>query len=159
VLVVTGLALFLVALDPLVVSTAPPAIRVDVQASIGRLEWTINAYVLTFGVLLMTAACVASVAAVAQPELPDWRLVAPLVLSGTGFALAIPPSKPRSSVRFRRSRSARHPGRSRCCANSAASSASPSSQQSSPLPADITQPRPSPTASPQRCSLCKTACL
>jgi EmrB/QacA subfamily drug resistance transporter len=55
VLAVTGLASFLVALDALVVSTALAAIRVDLRASIGQLEWTINAYVLTFAVLLMTA--------------------------------------------------------------------------------------------------------
>jgi EmrB/QacA subfamily drug resistance transporter len=56
VLAATGLASFLVALDALVVSTALPAIRVDLDASLGQLEWTINAYVLTFAVLLMTAA-------------------------------------------------------------------------------------------------------
>src|SRR5262245_46137889 len=56
ILVVTGLASFLVSLDALVVSTALQAIRVDLHASIGELEWTVNAYILTFAVLLMTAA-------------------------------------------------------------------------------------------------------
>jgi EmrB/QacA subfamily drug resistance transporter len=55
VLAVTGLASFLVALDALVVSTALPAIRVDLHASLAQLGWSINAYVLTFAVLLMTA--------------------------------------------------------------------------------------------------------
>jgi hypothetical protein len=39
VLAVTGLASFLVSLGALVVSTALPAIRVDLHASIGQLEW------------------------------------------------------------------------------------------------------------------------
>jgi hypothetical protein len=39
VLAVTGLASFLVSLDALVVSTALPAIRVGLHASIGQLEW------------------------------------------------------------------------------------------------------------------------
>jgi MFS family permease len=53
---VTGFVSFLVSLDALVVSTALPAIRVDLHASIGQLEWTINAYILTLAVLLMTPA-------------------------------------------------------------------------------------------------------
>jgi hypothetical protein len=39
VLAATGLASFLVSLDALVVSTALPAIRVGLHASIGQLEW------------------------------------------------------------------------------------------------------------------------
>ncbi|MDN5855088.1 MAG: MFS transporter, partial [Actinomycetia bacterium] len=44
------------ALDTLVVSTALSTIRRDLGASIEALEWTVNAYNLSFAVLLMTAA-------------------------------------------------------------------------------------------------------
>jgi EmrB/QacA subfamily drug resistance transporter len=46
----------MVALDALVVTTALSTIRVDLGASIEQLEWTVNAYNLSFAVLLMTAA-------------------------------------------------------------------------------------------------------
>ncbi len=52
----TSLALVMVTLDNLVVSTALPVIRVDLHASIEGLEWTVNAYTLTFAVLLLTGA-------------------------------------------------------------------------------------------------------
>ena len=48
----------MVALDALVVSTALSTIRVDLGASIEQLEWTVNAYNLSFAVLLMTAAVI-----------------------------------------------------------------------------------------------------
>src|SRR5206468_895117 len=44
--------------DTLVVSTALSTIRHDLGASLEQLEWTVNAYNLTFAVLLMTAAAV-----------------------------------------------------------------------------------------------------
>ena len=47
---ITSIALFMVVLDNLVVSTALPVIRVDLGASIEELEWTVNAYTLTFAV-------------------------------------------------------------------------------------------------------------
>ena len=53
---VTSIALFMVVLDNLVVSTALPVIRVDLGASIEELEWTVNAYTLTFAVFLLTGA-------------------------------------------------------------------------------------------------------
>jgi EmrB/QacA subfamily drug resistance transporter len=55
-LALTSLGSFVIVLDFLVVSTALTAIRDDLHASIGDLEWTVNAYTLTFAVLLMTAA-------------------------------------------------------------------------------------------------------
>lgn len=55
-LALTSLGSFIVVLDFLVVSTALTAIRDDLHASIGDLEWTVNAYTLTFAVLLMSAA-------------------------------------------------------------------------------------------------------
>jgi EmrB/QacA subfamily drug resistance transporter len=44
------------ALDTLVVASALSTIRLDLGASIGQLEWTVNAYNLSFAVLLVTGA-------------------------------------------------------------------------------------------------------
>ena len=55
-LVITSLAQFMVGLDNLVVTTALPVIRQDLHASVAQLEWTVNAYTLSFAVLLMTGA-------------------------------------------------------------------------------------------------------
>jgi EmrB/QacA subfamily drug resistance transporter len=56
ILALASLASLMVALDTLVVSTALSTIRVDLHASVAQLEWTVNAYNLSFAVLLMTAA-------------------------------------------------------------------------------------------------------
>ena len=53
---ITSVALFMVALDNLVVTTALPVIKVDLGASLSALEWMVNAYTLTFAVLLLTGA-------------------------------------------------------------------------------------------------------
>src|SRR3954454_21826345 len=53
---IVSIALFMVTLDNLVVSTALPTIRVDLGASLESLEWTVNAYTLAFAVLLLTGA-------------------------------------------------------------------------------------------------------
>jgi EmrB/QacA subfamily drug resistance transporter len=53
---ITSVALFMVTLDNLVVTTALPVIREDLDASLTQLEWTVNAYTLTFAVLLLTGA-------------------------------------------------------------------------------------------------------
>jgi EmrB/QacA subfamily drug resistance transporter len=55
---ITGLALFMASLDNLVVSTALPVIRVHLHAGLSSLEWTVNAYTLTFAVLLLSAAAI-----------------------------------------------------------------------------------------------------
>ena len=57
-LALSSLASFMVVLDLLVVATALNTIHRDLGASIGELEWTVNAYTLAFAVLLMTAAAV-----------------------------------------------------------------------------------------------------
>jgi EmrB/QacA subfamily drug resistance transporter len=57
-LALASVASFMVVLDLLVVATALNTIRRDLGASIGQLEWTVNAYTLAFAVLLMTAAAV-----------------------------------------------------------------------------------------------------
>src|ERR1044072_6970432 len=53
---ITSIALFMVSLDNLVVTTALPVIRTDLDASLEQLEWTGNAYTLTFAVFLLTRA-------------------------------------------------------------------------------------------------------
>jgi EmrB/QacA subfamily drug resistance transporter len=53
---ITSIALFMVALDNLVVTTILPVIRRDLGASLQDLEWTVNAYTLTFAVLLLSGA-------------------------------------------------------------------------------------------------------
>jgi EmrB/QacA subfamily drug resistance transporter len=53
---ITSVAVFMATLDNLVVTTALPVIRKDLHASIESLEWTVNAYTLTFAVLLLTGA-------------------------------------------------------------------------------------------------------
>ena len=56
VLVLAAIASLMVALDVTVVSTALSTIRLHLSASITQLEWTVNAYGLSFAVLLMTGA-------------------------------------------------------------------------------------------------------
>src|SRR6266480_7005275 len=56
VLALTGIGSLMAALDTLVVSTALSTIRVNLHASVSQLEWTVNAYNLTFAVLLITGA-------------------------------------------------------------------------------------------------------
>ncbi len=53
---ISSIALFMVTLDNLVVTTALPVIRKDLGAGITDLEWTVNAYTLTFAVLLLSGA-------------------------------------------------------------------------------------------------------
>jgi EmrB/QacA subfamily drug resistance transporter len=104
---VTSIALFMVVLDNLVVSTAIPVIRVDLGASIEQLEWTVNAYTLTFAVLLLTGAALgdrfgrrrvfllgvaiftaASAAAALAPSIE--ALIAARAVQGVGGALVLP---------------------------------------------------------------------
>jgi EmrB/QacA subfamily drug resistance transporter len=53
---IVSTALFMVVLDNLVVTIALPSIHRDLGASIQSLEWTVNAYVLAYAVLLLTGA-------------------------------------------------------------------------------------------------------
>jgi EmrB/QacA subfamily drug resistance transporter len=104
---VTSIALFMVVLDNLVVSTALPVIRVDLGASLEQLEWTVNAYTLTFAVFLLTGAALgdrfgrkrmfmvgvglftaASAAAALAPS-ADWLITARAV-QGIGAAIVTP---------------------------------------------------------------------
>ena len=104
---ITSLALFMVTLDNLVVTTALPVIRVDLHAGLSGLEWTVNAYTLTFAVLLLTGAAlgdrfgrrrmfslglalftVASAAAALAPSIG--ALDAARALQGVGGAIVMP---------------------------------------------------------------------
>ena len=106
-LILTSAALFIVTLDNLVVSTALPTIRRDLHASIQQLEWTVNAYTLTFAVLLLTGAAlgdrfgrrrmfvigiltfvVGSAGAALAPSI-DW-LIAARAFQGIGGAIIAP---------------------------------------------------------------------
>src|SRR3954453_13409957 len=53
---IVSVALFMVVLDNLVVTTALPSIRADLGGGVQALEWTVNAYTLTYSVLLLTGA-------------------------------------------------------------------------------------------------------
>jgi EmrB/QacA subfamily drug resistance transporter len=105
--VITSVASLMVVLDSLVVATALTAIQGDLGASISELEWTVNAYGLSFAVLLMTAAAagdrwgrrrvfVAGVAVFALASLacavaPNvGTLIAGRVLQGVGAAFIMP---------------------------------------------------------------------
>ena len=53
---ITSIALFMVSLDNLVVTMALPVIKADLGATLADLQWMVNAYTLTFAVLLITGA-------------------------------------------------------------------------------------------------------
>ena len=55
-LAIVSVALFMVTLDNLVVTNALVSIREDLGASLEDLEWTVNAYTLSFAVFLLTGA-------------------------------------------------------------------------------------------------------
>src|SRR5947207_2062063 len=53
-LVAVAIGLFMIMLDNTVVNVALPSIQHDLGISISELEWVVNAYALTFGVLLLS---------------------------------------------------------------------------------------------------------
>jgi EmrB/QacA subfamily drug resistance transporter len=55
-LAIVSVALFMVTLDNLVVTNALVSIREDLGASLEQLEWTVNAYTLSFAVFMLTGA-------------------------------------------------------------------------------------------------------
>ena len=54
-LAVASLAAFMTSIDMMVVTTALPALRRSLGGDVGALEWTVNAYLLAFACLLLTA--------------------------------------------------------------------------------------------------------
>src|SRR3954454_14012462 len=56
VLAVTGVALFMIVLDNLIVMSSLPAIERSLGATLEQLEWVIDAYILSFAVLMLTGA-------------------------------------------------------------------------------------------------------
>ncbi|HEX2411848.1 MAG TPA: DHA2 family efflux MFS transporter permease subunit [Solirubrobacteraceae bacterium] len=104
---IVSTALFMVVLDNLVVTTALPSIRADLGATIQSLEWTVNAYTLSYAVLLLTGAAlgdrfgrrrmfllglglftVASAAAALAPS--TGALIAARAVQGVGAAVVTP---------------------------------------------------------------------
>src|SRR5881397_2803333 len=60
-LVAVAVGLFMIMLDNTVVNVALPSIQKDLGIGISELEWVVNAYALTFGVLLLTGGKLAAV--------------------------------------------------------------------------------------------------
>jgi EmrB/QacA subfamily drug resistance transporter len=106
-LAAASLALMMAFLDALVVTTALPALRTSLHSSLADLEWTVNAYNLTFACLLLTGAalgdrfgrrrmlCIgvaifvgASLLAGSAPTIGV--LVAARALQGAGAAIMVP---------------------------------------------------------------------
>jgi MFS family permease len=107
VLALASVASCMVALDALVVTTALSTIRRDLDTSIETLEWTVNAYNLTFAVLLLTGTAIGdrfgrrrmfvcglglftgASAACALATSAGW-LIAGRAVQGAGAALVVP---------------------------------------------------------------------
>src|SRR5436305_10035330 len=106
-LAIVSVGLFMVVLDNLVVNVALPSIRRELSASIQALEWTVNAYVLAYAVLLLTGAALgdrfgrkrmfiagvglftaSSAAAAVAPTIG--LLIAARAVQGVGAAIATP---------------------------------------------------------------------
>src|ERR671935_2312145 len=100
-------ALFMIMLDNTVVNVALPSIQRDLKADLSALEWTVNAYTLTFAVLLVTGGRLGDIFgrrrvfligvgifAVASATIgfapSDGFLVASRALQGVGAALMMP---------------------------------------------------------------------
>ena len=118
---ITSVALFMVTLDNLVVTMALPSIRLDLGASIEDLEWTVNAYTLSFAAFLLTASAlgdrfgrrrmfvaglllfVAASAACALAPSIGW-LIGARAVQGVGAAIVMPLALAQLSAAFPRTR-------------------------------------------------------
>src|SRR5512136_2633489 len=54
--IAVSVAVFMASLDNLIVTTALPVIKAELGATLQQLQWTVNAYTLTFAVLLLSGA-------------------------------------------------------------------------------------------------------
>jgi MFS family permease len=107
VVILTGIGSLMAALDTLAVATALSEIRLDLGASVEQLEWTVNAYNLSFAVLLITGAALGdrfgrrrlfavglglfAAASAAGALAPDvGTLIAARTVQGAGAALIMP---------------------------------------------------------------------
>jgi EmrB/QacA subfamily drug resistance transporter len=116
-LAIVSVALFMVTLDNLVVTNALVSIREDLGASLEQLEWTVNAYTLSYAVFLLSAAAlgdrlgrravfvaglgiftIASAAAAMAPS--TGALIAARAIQGLGGAVIMPLSLPLLSDAF-----------------------------------------------------------
>src|SRR5437763_6757185 len=105
--VLASIGVLMTALDTLVVTTALPVLRESLHASLPSLEWTVNAYNLSFACLLLTGAALgdrfgrrrmfgvglfvftaASAAAALSPSVG--ALVAARAVQGAGAAIVMP---------------------------------------------------------------------
>lgn len=106
-LAVASIAAFMTSIDMMVVTTAIPALRRSLGGDVGALEWTVNAYLLGFACLLLTASslgdrfgrrrifalgvtgfCAASAAAAVAPSMG--ALIAARAAQGATAALILP---------------------------------------------------------------------
>jgi EmrB/QacA subfamily drug resistance transporter len=106
-IVIAGLGIFMTALDNMVVTTALPVLRTSLHAGLSSLEWTVNAYLLSFACTLLTGAALgdrfgrrrmftvgialfsaASAAAALSPSVG--ALIGARVAQGAGAAIAFP---------------------------------------------------------------------
>jgi EmrB/QacA subfamily drug resistance transporter len=104
---VTGVTVFMVSMDNLIVTNALPVIQRSLHTGLEGLEWTVNAYTLTFAVLLLTGAALgdrygrrlllavglviftaASALAAAAPDIGT--LIAARAVQGIGAAIVMP---------------------------------------------------------------------
>jgi EmrB/QacA subfamily drug resistance transporter len=83
----SGIAVFMVSMDNLIVTNALPVIRRSLDTGLEGLEWTVNAYTLTFAVLLLTGAALGD-------RFGRRRLLAVgmVVFTGASAAAALAPS-------------------------------------------------------------------
>jgi EmrB/QacA subfamily drug resistance transporter len=105
--IAASVAVFMVSMDNLVVTNALPVIRLKLGAGLEDLEWTVNAYTLSFAVFLLTGAALgdrfgrrrmfavgltvftlASAAAALAPDIGT--LIAARAIQGVGGAIAMP---------------------------------------------------------------------